>query len=333
MGLEIGLCYDSKEEYLAAGYSKLQVAEFDDEGVIAGLEESLSRLGHRVERVGRGRVLAARLAAGDRWDLVFNVAEGLWGRGREAQVPAVCELFDQPYTFADPVTCGITLDKALAKRIVRDAGLPTAAFAVVRTPADAEGVKLAAPLFVKPLAEGSSKGVNARSVVKRTRDLPARCRQFLLDFPGGLLVEELLPGREVTVGVLGNGPEARAIAVMEMAWTDRADAAAYTAVNKDEYLDRVQYSLVQGEPLADEAARLAVAVAAVLECRDACRVDLRCNAAGQLAFMEVNPLPGLHPVRSDLPIMARMAGVDYDQLLGAIVGAAVVRAGVCERAA
>ena len=90
MGLEIGLCYDSKEEYLAAGYSKLQVAEFDDEGVIAGLEESLGRLGHRVERVGRGRALAARLAAGERWDLVFNVAEGLWGRGREAQVPAVC---------------------------------------------------------------------------------------------------------------------------------------------------------------------------------------------------------------------------------------------------
>jgi D-alanine-D-alanine ligase len=333
MGLEIGLCYDSKEEYLAAGYSKLQVAEFDDEGVIAGLEESLTRLGHRVERIGRGRTLAARLAAGERWDLVFNVAEGLWGRGREAQVPAVCELFDQPYTFADPVTCGITLDKALAKRIVRDAGLPTAAFAVVRTPRDADTIGLKAPLFVKPLAEGSSKGVSARSIVKRTRDLPARCRELLLDFPGGLLVEELLPGREVTVGVLGNGPEARAIAVMEVIWTDRAEAAAYTAVNKDEYIERMQYRLVQGEPLADEAARLAVAVAAALECRDACRVDLRCNAAGQLSFMEVNPLPGLHPVRSDLPIMARLAGVGYDDLLGAVVGAAVMRAGVCERAA
>lgn len=333
MGLEIGLCYDSKEEYLAAGYSKLQVAEFDDEGVIAGLEESLGRLGHRVERVGRGRALAARLATGERWDLVFNVAEGLWGRGREAQVPAVCELFDQPYTFADPVTCGITLDKGLAKRIVRDAGIPTAPFAVVRSPKDADRVGIKAPLFVKPLAEGSSKGVSARSIVKRTRDLPARCRELLLDFPGGLLVEELLPGREVTVGVLGNGADARAIAVMEMVWTDRAETAAYTALNKDEYLDRVDYRLVSGEPLAGEAAELAVAVAKTLECRDACRVDLRCNAAGRLAFIEVNPLPGLHPVRSDLPIMARLSGIGYDDLLGAIVGAAVVRAGVCERAA
>jgi D-alanine-D-alanine ligase len=242
-------------------------------------------------------------------------------------VPAVCELFDQPYTFADPVTCGLTLDKGLAKRIVRDAGLPTAPFAVVRTPSDADEVTLKAPLFVKPLAEGSSKGVSARSIVKRTRDLPARCRGLLLDFPGGLLVEELLPGREVTVGVLGNGPEARALAVMEVAWTDRAETAAYTAVNKDEYLDRVEYRLVNGEPLADEAAQLALAVAKTLECRDAARVDLRCNAAGRLAFLEVNP------VRSDLPIMARLAGVEYDQLLGAIIGAATVRAGVCERAA
>ena len=333
MGLAIGLCYDSKEEYLAAGYSKLQVAEFDDEGVIAGLEEALVRLGHRVERIGRGRALAARLAAGDRWDLVFNVAEGLAGRAREAQVPAVCELFDQPYTFADPVTCGITLDKALAKRIVRDAGLPTADFAVVRAPADAQGITITPPLFVKPLAEGSSKGVTARSIVEHGGDLQARCAELLRDFPDGLLVEELLPGREVTVGVLGNGPEARAVAVMEMIWTDRAETAAYTSLNKDEYIDRMQYRLVQGEPLADEAMRLAVAVAVTLECRDACRVDLRCDAAGRLAFLEVNPLPGLHPVRSDLPIMARMVGIEYDQLLGRIVDAAAARAGLCERVA
>ena len=140
------------------------MAEFDDEGVIAGLEETLTGLGHRVERVGRGRALAARLVAGDRWDLVFNVAEGLRGRAREAQVPALCELFDQPYTFSDPVTCGVTLDKALAKRIVRDAGLPTPGFVVVRSrPTRIRGSR--SPLFVKPLAEGSSKGVGAYSIV------------------------------------------------------------------------------------------------------------------------------------------------------------------------
>jgi D-alanine-D-alanine ligase len=325
MNLSIALCYDSKEEYLAAGHSKLEVAEFDDEGVIAGLEGTLSGLGHRVERVGRGRTLAARLVAGKRWDLVFNVTEGLRGRGREAQVPALCELFDQPYTFSDPVTCGLTLDKSLAKRIVRDAGLPTPGFIVVRSLTDIESGLNGSPMFVKPLAEGSSKGVGAYSIVNNRRQLVKTCTRLLPDFPDGLLVEELLPGREVTVGVVGNGPNARVVAVMEVVWTERSEVDAYTQLNKDEYLDRMEYRLVTGEPLADQAAELALAVVGALDCRDAARVDMRCDAAGKLSFIEVNPLPGLHPVRSDLPIMARLAGIAYDDLLGDIVAAAKER--------
>jgi D-alanine-D-alanine ligase len=306
MGLTIALCYDSKEEYLAAGYSALDVMEFDDEGVIAGLEQTLTRLGHPVERVGRGQALAGRLAAGERWDLVFNIAEGLAGRGREAQVPALCELFGQPYTFSDPVTCGVTLDKAWAKRIVRDAGLPTPEFAVVHSAADADRIAVEPPLFIKPLAEGSSKGVSRHSIIERRRGVAARCKAMLVDFPGGLLVERFLPGREVTVGVIGNGSASRAIAVMEVLWTKRSEARAYTALNKNEYLERVEYRLVEDGEFATEAARIAQAVAGALECRDVARVDLRADASGRLSFLEVNPLPGLHPVRSDLPIMARL---------------------------
>src|SRR5829696_1599409 len=164
--LTLALCYDLKSDYLAAGFSPEAVMEFDDEETIAGLEDGLRQLGDlvgRVERVGRGQALARRLAAGERWDLVFNIAEGVWGRSREAQVPAVCELFDQPYTFSDPLTCALTLDKPLAKRIVRDHGLPTPAFAVVERPADAAAVTLVPPLFLKPVAEGSSKGVTESS--------------------------------------------------------------------------------------------------------------------------------------------------------------------------
>jgi D-alanine-D-alanine ligase len=325
MSLSIGLCYDSKEEYLAAGYVQLDVAEFDDDGVIAGIEGALTRLGHRVDRVGRGRSLASRLVAGERWDLIFNLAEGLRGRAREAQVPSLCELFDQPYTFSDPVTCGITLDKAVAKRIVRDAGLPTPGFAVVRTLADAETVTPSGQLFVKPLAEGSSKGVAAASIINTRKQLVTTCARLLPDFPTGLIVEELLPGREVTVGVVGNGARTRVVAIMEVVWTARSEVDAYTQLNKDEYLDRMEYRLVQGEPLADEAANLALAVFHALECRDVARVDLRCDATGRLQFIEVNPLPGLHPVRSDLPIMARLAGLGYDELLGEIVTAAKER--------
>ena len=127
--LRIALCYDLKSDYLAAGFAPADVMEFDEEETVAALEGALRQLGHHPERVGRGVELARRLAAGERWDLVFNFAEGVRGRSREAQVPALCEMFDQPYTFSDPLTCAVTLDKSLAKRVVRDHGLPTAPFA------------------------------------------------------------------------------------------------------------------------------------------------------------------------------------------------------------
>jgi len=273
------------------------------------------------------------LAAGERWDLVFNIAEGLFGRGREAQVPALCELYGQPYTFSDPVTCGVTLDKAWAKRIVRDAGLPTPAFAVVRRLADIRRIDLTPPLFVKPMAEGSSKGVTRGSIIMQRGQLAKRCSSMLPDFPEGMLVEEFLPGREVTVGVVGNAPAARVVAVMEVCWNDLSEVPAYTALNKEEYLDRVEYRLVKNGPLAREASNLALACAATLHCRDVARVDLRADASGRLAFLEVNPLPGLHPVRSDLTIMAKLAGIPYEDLLAEILGATITRYGLCARAA
>lgn len=328
MGLSVGLCYDLKEDYLEAGFAPDDVLEFDSEDTIAGLESALVELGHGVERIGRGRELSRRLVGGERWDLVFNICEGVSGRSREAQVPALCELFDQPYTFADPLTCAVTLDKAVAKRIVRDHGLPTAPFAVVGSPEEARAVDLPVPLFLKPLAEGSSKGVNQRSLVRRHDELIAACRAMLEQYRQPVLVEAYLSGREVTVGVLGHGATARVLGVMEVSFTGKAEAAAYTALNKEEYLERVAYRLLADDPLAEQARELALAVFAALGCRDGARVDLRCDAAGILHFLEVNPLPGLNHVRSDLPIMARLAGVHYRELIGAIVESARARYGL-----
>ncbi len=323
IGLFIGLCYDLKEDYLKAGFSASEVMEFDDEETIIGLEDALFQLGHQVERVGNGRTLALRLAKGDRWDLVFNIAEGVKGRSREAQVPAVCELFAQPYTFSDPLTCALTLDKALTKRVVRDFGLPTGPFAVVSTPEEAAAVSLPIPLFLKPLAEGSSKGVTGKSLVKERQDLVSVYQALQQEFQQPVLVETFLPGREVTVGIVGNGNNARVIGVMEIIFTDQAETAAYTALNKDEYLDRVSYRLLTDpDPLAARARQLALDVYRTLGCRDASRIELRCNAGGELQFLEVNPLSGLHPVRSDLIIMARLAGVEYTELIGKIVESA-----------
>jgi D-alanine-D-alanine ligase len=323
MKLLIGLCYDLKEDYLKAGFSAIEVMEFDDQETIIGLEDALSHLGHNVERIGNGRELARRLVAGERWDLIFNVAEGVWGRSREAQVPAVCELFNQPYTFSDPLTCALALDKALAKRVVRDRGLPTPEFGIVNTPEEASTLSLPLPLFLKPVAEGSSKGVTSHSFINDQEALVPACEELLAQFHQPVLVETFLPGREVTVGIVGNGSAARVLAVMEVMFTDKADAVGYTALNKGEYLERVSYRLVTDEePVAAQANQLALNVYHALGCRDTARVDLRCDARGVWHFLEVNPLPGLNHIRSDLPIMADLAGLSYPQLIGKIVDSA-----------
>jgi D-alanine-D-alanine ligase len=319
--LRIGLCYDLKSDYLAAGFAPHDVMEFDEEDTVTGVAEALAGLGHSVDRIGRGTALARRLTAGERWDLVFNLAEGVRGRSREAQVPALCEMFDQPYTFSDPLTCAVTLDKPLAKRVVRDSGLPTPPFEVVETEEEAEGISLEPPFFVKPAAEGSSKGITDRSRVSERGELRDACGELIRLFHQPVLVERYLPGREMTVGIVGNGDDARVVGVMEVVFRNGMDAD-YTALNKAEYTERVEYRLLDGEPVARRAREVALGAYRALTCRDAARVDLRCDGDGEPCFLEVNPLPGLHPVRSDLPILSGLAGISYGELLGAIVEAA-----------
>jgi D-alanine-D-alanine ligase len=326
--LQLALTYDRKEDYLAAGFSPEAVMEFDGEETIAALERSLQELGHDVLRVGRGVDLARRLAAGERWDLVFNIAEGVSGRSREAQVPAVCEMFDQPYTFSDPLTCAVTLDKPLAKRLVRDHGLPTPEFEIVERLDDLEKVSLEGPLFVKPAAEGSSKGITARSKVANRDELQALVKDLLATFGQPLLIEPFLPGREITVGIVGNGDAARAVGVMEVSFVGGDEREAYTAVNKDQFESRISYRLLNGEPLSERARQIALAAYHALSCRDAARIDLRCDAAGEPQFLEANPLPGLNPRTGDLPMMSRLAGISHSELLGRIVTAAGERWGL-----
>ncbi|HKH48630.1 MAG TPA: D-alanine--D-alanine ligase, partial [Thermoanaerobaculia bacterium] len=227
----------------------------------------------------------------------------------------------------DPLTCAVTLDKPLAKRLVRDHGLPTAPFAVVEQPEDIDQIDLAPPLFVKPAAEGSSKGVTDRSRVDSSDELRDACSDLLRRFDQPVLVESYLPGREVTVGIVGNNAEARVVGVLEMSFRNGTDGD-YTALNKAEYQTRVDYHLLDGEPLGVRARQVALAAYRALGCRDAARIDLRCDERGEPCFIETNPLPGLHPVSSDLPILSRLAGMSYPELLSQIVEAAARRQGL-----
>ena len=127
----IGFTYDLRKDYLAKGYQRSRMSPNSiRKARLTRYADTIESLGHKVVRIGNAWELCRRLVAGEKWDLVFNIAEGLRGRSREAQVPAICELYNINYTFSDPLVCAATLDKAVAKRLVRDAGLYTAPFAV-----------------------------------------------------------------------------------------------------------------------------------------------------------------------------------------------------------
>lgn len=322
--MKIGLTYDLRSEYLAQGFGLEETAEFDRAETIDALAETLTRLGHEVCRIGNVRALASALCAGQRFELVFNIAEGLQGFGREAQVPALLDAYGVPYTFSDPLVSCISLHKATTKSILRGAGLPTPAFAVVEYPADLSKVDLEYPLFAKPIAEGTSKGCDLQSVIRSKRDLDAVCCDLLDRFRQPVLVETYLPGREFTVGVLGTGDVARSIGVLEVTLRDGAEPGVYSYNNKEYCEEFIEYSLTEG-PLAESAHRLALAAWRTLGARDGGRVDLRCNSAGELEVLEINTLPGLHPSHSDLPIIGALAGMGYDELIASIVASAETR--------
>jgi D-alanine-D-alanine ligase len=322
--MRIGLTYDLRSAYLASGYSEEETAEFDREETVEGIEAALRRLGHATERIGHVRQLVGRLAQGGRWDLVFNIAEGLYGIGREAQVPALLDAYAIPYTFSDPLVMSLTLHKGMTKRVVRDAGIPTADFAVVEAPGEAEGVRFRPPYFVKPAAEGTGKGISAESIVRRRRDLAETCRRLIAAYRQPVLVERFLPGREFTVGIAGTGISAEVLGTVEVLLLPEAEPDVYSYHNKENYEGLVRYRFLrpQADPVVKEVEAIALDAWRVLGCRDAGRLDLRCDKRGRPQFMEVNPLAGLRPEHSDLPIICDLAGLTYLQLIGKIVDSA-----------
>lgn len=325
--MRIALVYDLRDDYRALGLSEEEVAEFDSVETIDQLAGALEALSCEVTRVGRGQALAARLVEGARYDLVFSIAEGVRGRSREAQVPALCELFDQPYLFSDPLTSAAALDKAVAKRLVRDAGVPTPNFAVAEESANELIDWVDFPAFVKPLAEGTGKGCEAASLVHTQIELGGAVSRIIERYRQPALVEQYLPGREFTVGIVGNGPDARVLGVCEILLKPHAEANIYSLHNKELCEELVTYA-----PADDGEARLAGTRALqayrALQCRDTARIDFRSDAQGEPYFLEANPLAGLNPWHSDLPILAAQNGIEFVALIGMILDAGLARYGL-----
>jgi D-alanine-D-alanine ligase len=352
--LHIGLTYNLKP----AG-AELSVAdndqfeEFDSVETIEALESAIRAAGHEPVRLGWGLEMLEALQH-ERVDGVFNIAEGVGGRGRESQVPAVLEMLEIPCTGSDALANSLTLDKALAKIFARSAGIATAPWFVTGVPSLTSTDKsvcatsilpnsrmsmqakpnvaqtllsvlsqdaapaianLTFPVFAKPAAEGSSMGITERSLCRDPHELDAAIER--LSKYGAILVEEFLPGDEFTVGIVGG----EVLGVMQVLPRGDDKDFVYSLDVKRDYLNRVDYRLVD----APDVVEVALQVWRAFELRDVARIDIRRDRNGVANFVEVNPLPGVHPINSDLVILARLAGISHPDLIGQIVDAAIKR--------
>jgi len=320
--ITVGITYDLRDDYLAEGYTQEETAEFDKEETIAGIENTIQKLGFKTQRIGNIKALSLKLNEGDRWDIVFNISEGMYGLAREAQVPCLLDAYNIPYVFSDGLVLALTLHKGHTKRIIRDAGIPTAPFCEIRNTDDISKVSLPFPLFLKPVAEGTGKGIDNRSRVKNMEELESSAKYILKQFGQPVLVETYLPGREFTVGVIGSGDEAEAIGIMEIVF--QTNDTIYSMDVKENYEKLVKY-IVPEPAVAELCFRVALDSWRILGCVDGGRVDLRMDDKDIPNFIEVNPLAGLNPVHSDLPILCRLNGISYETLMDKIISASLKR--------
>ncbi len=319
--MKVGLTYDLRSWYLDRGYSMEDTAEFDKQDTIDAIETALENAGFETEPVGNCFQLMEALHEGKRWDIVFNIAEGLYGDGRESVVPAVLDQYRIPYVFSGPVIMGICLNKYLTRLIVASAGINVSPGILVSNTEDIAKCRLEYPLFMKPVSEGTGKGISENSIISSEAELIVMANHLLTRYNQPVLVEEYLPGREFTIGIIGSGNDSFSLGGMEIMCRDNLP---YSVELKENYQEYCRYIPIPDDVL-EECNSVALNAWKALGGADAGRVDVKTDRNGSICFMEVNPLAGLHPVHSDLPILAGMKGVDYQTLIEMIMKSALKR--------
>lgn len=324
--LRVGFTFNVKRVKPTHDAHEDSEAEYDSPTTLQAIREAIASWGHEVVDLEANAELPTILASTP-VDIVFNIAEGFKGRNRESQVPALLELLDIPYTGSDPATLSLALDKALAKKIVKQAGIMTPNFQLLSTGKERLLKEFTYPLIIKPVAEGSSKGVLPKSVCNSENELRAVAREMIEKYQQPALVEEYISGREFTVGLLGER-RPRVLAPMEIVFLDREEKTpVYSFQHKLDWNDRIRYDVpAKLDPAHTEKLRTAARGAFMaLGCRDVARIDFRMDEKGRIYFIECNPLPGLTPGWSDLVLIAQGSGMDYRSLIGEIMAGAIRR--------
>jgi D-alanine-D-alanine ligase len=308
--------------------------EYDEPSTIAAIGRALAAMGVEPVPVTADAEFPWRLKQGG-FDFVFNIAEGAGRRCREAVPAAICEFLGLPFSGPDALTLGATLDKSVARRIVSPEVSVARAVLVEDEIDEAALGELTYPVVAKPNDEGSSKGIRRESLCADAAAAASRCRWLRDRYACPVLVEEFVPGMEVTAGVKGNGRGASLIGLMEIApASDRGTPFLYCLETKRDFRRLVHYHVPPRLPdsrLEDIGAQ-ALRAYRLLGCRDLARIDFRLDADGRARFLECNALPGLNPDSSDIVILVRAAAPDrarpYEELVQGIFRDAAQRHGV-----
>jgi D-alanine-D-alanine ligase len=319
--VRVGFTYNLKREK-----GSDEEAEWDPPETIKAISDAIKSYGHTVVPLEATADLPRVLAEAD-VDCIFNIAEGLIGRNREAQVPALCELLGIPYTGSDSATLAIALDKALAKKVLKQHGILTPEFQLFETGKEKLNPALKFPVIVKPNTEGSSKGIAGTSVVDDEPQMRVLVKNLIEKYRQPALVEEYIPGREFTIGLLGDR-RPRALPPMEIVFKNtKNERPVYDFEVKQEWEKHVEYVCPANLTAAEHRTldRAALDTFEALDCRDVARVDLRMSKDGHAYVLEVNPLPGLTPDYSDLVMIAKAAGIEYRSLIGEILAGGLKR--------
>ena len=328
--MKIGLSYDLKEAVrIRHNLPEDALEEYDSLETVEAIAAALEALGHTIVWLGGGKEFLSNILQ-KRVDMVFNIAEGRGDfRSREAQIPCVLEMLDIPYSGSDPQCLAICLDKPLTKKLAATEGVSTPQWLVITDIEQLQRITwngFAFPAVVKPSHEGSSKGIRSSNRVEHVRQAVDVVTDLLNRYQQPVLVEEFVAGDEVTVGVLGNSPP-RVLGIMRVLPKIRTENFIYSLEVKRDWERLVEYECpahldgITVQRITDASLKIFDA----LGCRDFARVDFRVSAEGAPYFLEINPLPGLNPRSSDLPLMACVMGVDFQELISEILDSALQR--------
>ncbi|MEW6407857.1 MAG: D-alanine--D-alanine ligase [Patescibacteria group bacterium] len=332
--MKIALTFNQRSIHPYWGNGEAEkVIEFDLPETIFGIKSALEKDGHKVRLVEANKEAYLKLKKLKKEiDLVFNVAEGMHGEDREAQIPAMLEMLQIPYTGSGPLALALTLDKSRAKEILKLHKIPTANFFSVAQDEDLPAVTLDFPLIVKPNSEGSSKGIKNSAVVKSILELKEKIKEIHKKYHQKALVEEFLPGREFTVGILGNNPP-QVLPIVEVDFSNVPSGFHKIDSYETKWLfeDKLECPAKICHSLRQKIEEISLKTFLVLGCRDLARIDIRLDKNGCPHILEVNALPGLIPdpkQHSRFPAAAFACGYAYEKLINKIVAAACQRYGL-----